>query len=143
MFISEELTQAGYTGRLEQLWLTYQHYLQQSDSEEKQNELVPSDQLDNMKPRGLNIQDDMNMPGKRKLLYYLNESETGGVFYAADENFGTQSEVMTEHKSREDDSFVDVVDIQPDTVKLFPWEHGSLRRLQEVGLLFFCQYLEI
>lgn len=82
------------------------------------------------------------MPGKRKLLYYLNESETGGVFYAADDNLGAQGEVMIEDESRGDDSFVDVVDIQPDTVKLFPWEQGSLRLLQEVKLLPFCQYIK-
>ncbi|XP_052801171.1 N-acetylglucosamine-1-phosphotransferase subunits alpha/beta-like isoform X2 [Mya arenaria] len=72
---------------------------------------------------------DANAGGKRrKLLAWVNDS----VVISASEEVELENNGMQRDPSEGvGDSFVEFVDIQPDTVRLLPWEKGALRDLQQ------------
>ena len=115
--------------RLQSLWLAYQDHL-----------LHP--ELHTNKDKQLAAQNDTSKgkttlrrpAGQRKLLYYMNTSlaDSVSMTYIDEDAMDGVYIDDTGVDGRMAESFIDVVNIQPDTVRLFPWEKGTIQRLQEV-----------
>ncbi|XP_052260463.1 N-acetylglucosamine-1-phosphotransferase subunits alpha/beta-like isoform X1 [Dreissena polymorpha] len=97
--------------------------------EKEKNAAVDDGKLDNHNDNIIELVEDKNEkenhPHKsRNLLAYFNESLVfRGINELEDDAFATGLETV--------DSYVEDVDIQPDTVRLLPWEKGSLADLQQ------------
>lgn len=75
----------------------------------------------------------------RKLLSYPNSSYLRDSIERFKDNLFGLDEGLSDST---DTSFVDFVDIQPDTVRLQPWEKGGrLAELQQVGYILLFKYI--
>ena len=122
LHLTGELTEAGHRLRLTNLWASYQQFLLPNQTDDKPVEGVnPLNFAPNKRKLIRNI--NVGNQQRRKLLN-IHEMEIGLV--------DDEQEDQTEPKF---DSFIQNVDIQPESGKLLPWEKGTFDDVQKVKYL--------